>query len=378
MLSRKFACQKPIKGKIYNPGSRLEISKEPILPEIKLTVYKFNNRPKPEMKNRNVIFSCFSEFGSEIVACLYCIPMLMQSKYLGYYSIAIGWHGRGFLYKHIVDEFWETQPEHQWLRDYCRAFHHESRNLRLLEKSVRRKQGILANANELSIVALRDVLPKVNQVKPYAAYPRISDNSEKLQELKNQFLNKPRMVGITARNRRCYGRNLDIDFYKKLIDLLEEMGYNPVWLGEIATTYECPCPHIPDFRSSKHAYDLEKTLLLVSQLEFTVQFWTASSRLAGLVGVPYIIFESPDQIWGAGQEGIRLNLCTKGQQKKLVIAHFKKIAADHEHGLKLVQQAVLEIQCHNYNDIIGAVDDPAWTEFLRDKNDKRIGNNNEG
>jgi hypothetical protein len=371
MLPRKtFKGMKLFPGHIYSPGSRVEIEKEARLPQIKFKVHKFNNRPRPETRNRTAIFSCFSEFGSEIVGCLYCIPKLMQEKYLGYYSVALGWQGRAFLYKHLVDEFWEIEPDCQYLRDYCRAFHHDSRNLRRVEKACHRSHGILVSANEQSRVAVKEIFPFVQKAKPNAAFPRI-ENPKKLTEIAH-FLHKPNMVGITARNRRCYGRNLDITFYEKLIYELEGMGYNPIWLGEKATTHPCPCPHIPDFSTSEHALDLEKTLLLVSQLKFTIQFYTASSRLAALVGTPYIIVESPDQIWGVGQEGIRLNLCTKGE-KKLVIAHFKSLYENQPKALELVAQAVGEIGAGNYNDIIGNVEDVKAIEFMKQQSIVRIG-----
>jgi hypothetical protein len=371
MLPRKlFKGIKLFDGRIYSPGSRVEIEKEEILSSIKFKVHKFNNRPKPENRNRTAIFSCFSEFGSEIVGCLYCIPKLMSDKYLGYYSIAMGWQGRAFLYQHLVDEFWEIEQDCQYLRDYCRAFHHESRNLRRAEKVAKKHHGLMVHANEQSRMAIVDVFPHIQTVKPFAAFPRIQ-NPQKMMEIAH-YLSKPNMVGITARNRRCYGRNLDIGFYEKLIHQLESMGYNPIWLGEKATSHPCPCPHIPNFMESEHAKDLEKTLLLVSQLKFTVQFYTASSRLAALVGTPYIIVESPDQIWGQGQEGIRLNLCTKGD-KKLVISHFKSLYEDQPGALKLVERAVREMETGNYKDIIGDVEDIKAIEFMKQQSIDRIG-----
>lgn len=357
MLPRKvFKGMKLFDGCIYNPGSRIEIDKEPLLSEVSFKIHKFNNRPKPTITNRIAIFSCFAEFGSEIVGCLYCLPKLLQNRYLGYYSIAVGWTGRAFLYQHIVDEFWELNENYQWLRDYCRAFHHESRNLRLIEKCVR-KHGLLVHANEMSLVALKDVFPHVDQVRKYAAFPIIK-NVDKIDEI-SEFVKYPNLVGITARNRRCYGRNLDISFYKKLICKLKNMGYVPIWMGEKSTTHDCPFDDMLNFRDSKHSNDLEKTLLLTSKLDFTIQCYTASSRLAGLVGTPYIIVESPDQLgglrdgmWGQGQEGLRLRLCTKGNKMKVIHAHYKDIDSNHDHGLNLINQAILEIKENNYNDIV--------------------------
>ena len=72
-----------------------------------------------------------------------------------------------------------------------------------------------------------------------------------------------------------------------------------------------------------NARDLEQTLAIVCGCEFPVQFWTASTRLAGVMGVPYLLFESPDQIWGQGQEGYRRNLCDLWAKQTLYIALFK-------------------------------------------------------
>ena len=58
---------------------------------------------------------------------------------------------------------------------------------------------------------------------------------------------KPDPVGIFARGRLCYGRNLPADFYVSLIKLLEDRGYNPIWLGEKQSVLPCPVPHITDF-----------------------------------------------------------------------------------------------------------------------------------
>jgi alkanesulfonate monooxygenase SsuD/methylene tetrahydromethanopterin reductase-like flavin-dependent oxidoreductase (luciferase family) len=49
--------------------------------------------------------------------------------------------------------------------------------------------------------------------------------------LAKQYL-KPNSVGIFARGRAMYGRNLSPEFYVNLIKMLEDLGYNPIWLGE--------------------------------------------------------------------------------------------------------------------------------------------------
>ena len=68
--------------------------------------------------------------------------------------------------------------------------------------------------------------------------------------------------------------------------------------------------------------DLELTLAIISQLSFTVQFWTASTRFASAMGTPWLLFESPDQICGNGQEGKRIALTSDPNKKKLVVSQF--------------------------------------------------------
>jgi len=358
-----------IKPKLYTCGTLQEAESEPALDQVKFKVYKYNPRPRPQNTNHTAIFSCFSEFGSELIGTLYCIPRMLQTTFLGYYSIAMGWHGREYLYRHLVDEFWELGPECQWLREYCRAFHHASKNLKKVEKAVGRRYGKLVDAGAFGNLTLLSLYQDLRATKSEACWtPPPSPEAFAAVE---KYL-KPNSVGVTARFRKCYGRNLQIDFYKRLLDLLQERGYDPIWIGEQGTTYECPYSHITNFRDSPEANDLEKTLALISKLRFTIQFWTASTRLAGLMGTPFIIFESPDQIFGVGHEGIRLNLCTRGK-KKLVISHFYNVYNDHDGGLKLVDRAIAEMNQNNWQDIIGLVDSQEEVFNMREENIIRIG-----
>ena len=107
--------------------------------------------------------------------------------------------------------------------------------------------------------------------------------------------------------------------------------------------------------------DLETTLAIISQLKFTVQFWTASTRLSAMVGVPYILFESPDQVWGNGQEGYRLELITRGGPRKLVANHYLNVLNNHEAGLDILERSVREVEAGDYSDMIGLVDEPNQT-----------------
>lgn len=126
---------KIISPKNLNVGDQKEIAVEEAIQDVKFNIFNLNNRKRPSDKRRIMIVSCFSEFGCETLGALYCLPMLLRAN-PGYYTIVIGWHGREYFYRHLADEFWELKEEYQWLREYCRAFHHDSKNLDKVEKSV--------------------------------------------------------------------------------------------------------------------------------------------------------------------------------------------------------------------------------------------------
>jgi hypothetical protein len=183
---------------------------------------------------------------------------------------------------------------------------------------------------------------------------------------------KPKTVGVVARGRKTYGRNLQPEFYVKLIKVLEQMGYNPIWLGEKQSTQPCPVDHIVDFSRMPDSGDLEKTLAIVCGCEFTIQFWTASTRLAGMMGVPYLLFESPDQIFGNGQEGYRRNLCDFGPAK-LCISHYLNVYNNHAAAMKLVKKCVKDIERGDFNDVVGLVEREEVVTQIREANLERIG-----
>jgi len=112
---------------------------EEVMENIEFNVVKFNIRPKPNDPSQILMISCFSEFGCETLGMMYCLPRLIQA-HPGKYKIVMGWHGRSYFYRHLVDEFWEIKEQHQHLREHCRAFHHASKNLTLVEKKAS-KQG---------------------------------------------------------------------------------------------------------------------------------------------------------------------------------------------------------------------------------------------
>lgn len=342
------------------------------LEEIKFNIYKFTQRPKPVDPKDILIVCCFSEFGCETLGIIHVLPQIKQ-QHKHRYIIAVGWYGREYLYRHLVDEFWEVKKEHQWLREYTRAFHHISKNLTLIEKSLRNK-GIVMPSSYLGHYATANrclscggffvtgssckcgatnckkaLFENVIEAKKEAV--KVPKPSVAAIAKVQQYL-KPNSVGVFARARKTYGRNLPPGFYIDLIVMLEEMGYNPIWLGEKNTVLPCPVGHVVDFSEMDEAKDLELTLALTSQLKFTIQYWTASTRLASMAGVPYLLFESPDQIYGFGQEGLRRLLCDF-VPSKLVVTHYKDMRENLPKCLQLTKQAILEMDLfYNFSEIV--------------------------
>jgi hypothetical protein len=386
---------KIIQPKIFNPGDRTEISKEEKIVDVKFNIHKFNSRIKPNNKDI-VIICCFSEFGCESVGAMYCLPKLIK-HFVGKYIIIAGWYGREYLYKHLADEYWEMKEEFQWLREYARAFHHESRNLKAVEKNLA-KFGNCIPSSYVGMVAIgnncnsctahwgdvnyhekcvkcgsanivRSIFGDIPYWRPKAV--RIPLPPDSVMAKAEEYV-KPNAVGIFARGRKCYGRNLTPEFYAGLIERLESMGYNPVWLGEKQSVQACPVKHITDFSRLPESKNLELTLAIISKCEFTVQFWTASTRLAAMVGTPYLLFESPDQLFGAGQEGYRLQLTTFGN-RKIVLSDFLHVYNDTAAALDLVERSVKEMKQGNWRDIIGMVADEGAVAEMINGSSKKLG-----
>ena len=145
-----------------------------------------------------------------------------------------------------------------------------------------------------------------------------------------------------------------------------------IWLGEKQSTLPCPVDHVMDFSRMPESRDLEKTLAIICNLEFTIQFWTASTRLAGLMGVPFLLFESPEQIcvslsglMGA-QEGKRLELTSFGP-KKVVLAHYTSVLQQQDEALKIVDRAISEMNEGNYDEMLGMVEDQQFAAQLQEE-----------
>lgn len=386
-----------IKPKCYNPGDKTAIEAEKIIENIGFNIFKYNLKAKPQNSKDILFICCFSEFGCEITGALYAFNQI-KNKYPNKYYIVVGWHGREYIYRHLVDEFWELKEEYMWLREYARAFHNDSKNLKKFESTLKDHGVVFGSAEMGKLITMascnncnkafgattkiqkcsqcgslnvnQSVFGDVIGHKKHAI--RIPAPSEtKLKEAKSYLGNKP--VGIFARSRKCYGRNLSASFYVKLIENLRSMNYTPIWLGEKQSVLECPVDDVIDFSRMKESRDLELTLSIVKQLEFTIQFWTASSRLSAIMGTPYILFESPDQIWGGGQEGYRLNLTTFGP-KKLVISHYLNALDNPDLTIDFVKKAIKELNVGNYNEIFALLDNEVAVLNLKKANDIRIGN----
>lgn len=360
---------------------------EELLKDISFVRHKISSKPYPG-KDKTIVICCFSEFGCETLGAMYCVPRII-SENPNNYVIVVGWYGREYLYKHLADEFWEVKEQYQWLRERSLAFHFDSPNLTSVEKALH-QIGKVFRSQDLGKMAVGNTCkncanywggltnvthcPKCesdNITKSLFGDIRywrqrmvpIPQSSEAKFKLAESYLG-PNPVGIIARNRKTYGRNLQALFYQKLINLVRKLGYTPIWLGEKATTLACPDPSVIDLTRKPECRDLELTLAIVSKLRFTIQFWTASTRLSGMVGTPFLLFESPDQLFGNGQEGYRLALCTRGP-KKLVMCHYLKVYNDNDGAIKLIETCINEMQEGNWTDKIGMVEESHVVSMMR-------------
>jgi hypothetical protein len=385
---------KLLKAYRRNPGDGKPVSKEQLIDQIKFYKHKFNNRPVPNDKSRILFITCFSEFGCESIGLMYCIPKLLQ-KYPGMYVICVGFFGRTYLYKHLADEYWEMDESHQWLREFVTAFAHTSKNLKRLEESLA-NLGKVYRGVSMGHICLgntcrkcsnfwgseeEDILcPKCNSKDidrsllsdiPFHKKSAVQIPKPGLKAIaKAKEYLKPNSVGIFARGRVMYGRNLRPEFYVELINNLEKLGYNPVWLGEKQSVLPCPVERIVDFSRMPESRDLEVTLAMISQCKFTIQFWTASTRFASMMGTPWILFESPDQIVGMGQEGKRIALTTDFNKKKLVISQYHNVMENESIALNLVNQAIDEMNNNNWEDIVGLVNQPEIIKHMLQKQNR--------
>ncbi len=308
----------------------------------------------------------------------------------------VGWYGRKYLYQHLVDEFWELDESHQHLREYTRAFHHESKNLSGLESKLS-QYGKVVPSDYLGKIVVGNLCKDCRNFwggfKDIVSCDKCgSFNLDKslfsdIKEARKSSTPTPRpsleklkiagdlvgknAVAITGRGRKTYGRNLQPEFYVKLISMLRSKGYNPIWVGEKQSTQECPVKDVIDFSRDERSRDLELTLAIISKCEFTIQFWTASTRLASMVGTPYILVESPDQIIGSGQEGYRIALM--GGKRKVIFSHYLSVFNNHADSIRSIKQAINEMNEGNWDCMVDLVENKEHISNLSNSNLRRIG-----
>jgi hypothetical protein len=94
--------------------------------------------------NKNsLIITNFSEFGVETLACLYSIPII-KNVYKNHKIVVVGWCGREYLYRHIVDEFWEMDESLYYLKDKSNAFLNQSKDIKNLEKELNKIAPVIS------------------------------------------------------------------------------------------------------------------------------------------------------------------------------------------------------------------------------------------
>lgn len=309
----------------------------------------FNKKIFNDCSDKPALFlSCLVEFGCESLLPHFYLPYFAK-KYHKFNKIILGWPGREVFYKDYADQFWAIDDRHLELRNYTKAFTGMSKNISLIEKGMRRYGAVFSSKNlnnffcegvcrncQTSFISFNrkfqcDACKSIDIVNSILGdtnfhkqkYIPLKLNFENYKDLLNKVFKRKKVIGIFARNRVTYGRNLPAIFYKKLCKNLENKGYKIIWLGEKVSTLPCVSKKYFDFTTSEYADDLNACLALVSKCAGTFQAWTASTRLSQITNTPFCLVESFDQLFGSGQEGKRLNLLTRDMKnKKIIISNF--------------------------------------------------------
>jgi len=373
-----------IRAKNYMFGHEFDKRQDILCNSVKFIVHKFTKRSKPKDINKIIIINSFGEMGCETLVSLYCIPSLIRMNPSCYF-IVLGFHGRSYLYKHLVDEFWELDDSYNWLRGYSYAFVNLSNVYRKILEKIK-TLGNIISGDALGHIMVgstcRNCEYYFGSQDQNIACPKCSSrdiDKSLLSDIVNTKkravkIPKPRVeyiswakklvgenvVGIFARKRKLYNRNLSIDFYEDLIRLLQEQKYTIVWLGEKESIHECPKDMgVIDFSSMAESYDLEKTLAVIGCCNFTIQYWTASTRLAGITDTPFVLFESPGQIIpNQAQEAHRICLTSNYDKRKIVLCNFDLASKNQDIVLRHTKKAIDNLLNNNYSIEISLVDHP--------------------
>ena len=343
-------------------------------------------------KSKSIFIVCLVEFGCEWLIPHYLLPKIAKA-HKDKNIIVVGWYGREFLYKHLVDEFWELSDKYMSLRETTRALHHHSKTIKKLEIYLK-KFGDVVPSSILGSMLVQAKCASCNksfgsrdkkQSCPFCDSKKILQSFFSSPEIAiKDYLPLPKpsvdaviwanktkidnMVGIFARSRKSYGRNLDTNFYIELINNLQKQGYNPVWFGEKESVHKCPVDGILDLTCVSEARKLSYIISLLKHCVFTIQFWTASTRLSLEANCPFILVESPDQLYGAGQEGIRLKLLNRKQTKnKIILCNYKKVCNNLSEFNSIIMDGISELKKDDTSVKIGLVDDCDYVNSIIEK-----------
>lgn len=373
-----------LRGKNYIFGYEFDKKQDILCDNVKFKLHKFTKRLRPTDKRKIILITSFGEMGCETLIPLYCMPRLIKTN-SNCYFIVLGFSGRDYLYKHLADEFWELDPSLSWLRTFSYAFVNLSKVYAKIVGKIKDYGNVVSGeilghmvvgctcrncGNYYGSQDQDTICPKCQSANvDKSIFSDVKNNRKKVVNIP-----KPReeyvswaekivgnnAVGIFARKRKLYNRNLPIDFYKNLVTYLQERNFTVVWLGEKESTHECPeNMGVVNFSDMPESYDLERTLAIITKCKFTIQYWTASTRLAGLVDTPFIIFESPGQILPCqAQEAHRICLTSNYDKRKVVLCSFDMALNDTETVFKHTKRAINNLLNKNYNIEISLVDHP--------------------
>lgn len=356
----------------------------------------FSRKIYNKNKNKKILFfNCLVEFGCESLLPHYVLPDLVSNN-KHFHLVFIGWQGREYFYKKFADEYWEVKPEYMYLRDYVKAFTTTSKTILNIEKSLKQYGTVFSSkffGNFFLQAECVDCKNKFGTTKKYSLcpfcssknilnslfsdlyksklnYKSLCDTASNYDLWAEKVIGTEKTIGIFARSRQTYARNLPVDFYAKIIENLQNKGYKVIWLGEKTSTLVCPNQNIFDFTKSEYADNIEACLSLVKKCCCTFQCWTASTRFSQMANTPFFLVESPDQIYGMGQEGKRIVLLTQDlNKKKILLCNYKKVMDNLEKFLDVCRYHFFDfIENKNSNDIVGLVDNQDYvTNIMKEK-----------
>lgn len=363
-------------------------------PESLLDSVLFNRKIINKNSSKQIVFiNCLVEFGCESLLPHYFLPSL-KAKMKSYHKIIISWYGRNIFYSNYADEIWEIDKQYMFLRQYTNAFHGMSKNIKNIENALK-SYGLVYSCKSLGNEFLKSFCHDCqkffysqekadfclycksnNLLHSLIADPDSNKNRYvplplnlgKYNSWVNKIISSNKVIGIFARKRFMYGRNLPVSFYIKFINYCKSKNYEVLWLGEKESTLECPDSSIFDFTKSEFADDLEACLALTERCTGTLQCWTASTRLSQLTNTPFCLVESFDQLCGNGQEGKRIKLLTRNDsKKKIIICNYQMVMKQLDKFEKLVIENFFDfIENKNCNTIVGIVESPYQIQAIID------------